>query len=113
MIPRNLFKNDASLPNRRPPAQDRARGSKRCGNKSPIWLASCTDRRNIASRRYQRGGWIQYVLTPSGPEPFVAPHSRIDYEHYLVKQLPLIANAIFQPLGDSFVALTSAQKALF
>ncbi|WP_338820616.1 DNA polymerase II [Acidovorax temperans] len=63
--------------------------------------------------QYQRGGWIEYVMTQSGPEPLEARHSRIDYEHYLVKQLQPIADAILQPLGDSFGALTSAQKALF
>ncbi|GAD21997.1 hypothetical protein AVS7_01757 [Acidovorax sp. MR-S7] len=64
-------------------------------------------------QQYQRGGWIQYVMTQSGPEPLEALHSRIDYEHYLVKQLQPIADVILQPLGDSFVALTSAQKVLF
>ena len=64
-------------------------------------------------QQYQRGGWIEYVMTQSGPEPLEARHSRIDYEHYLVKQLQPIADAILQPLGDSFVALTSTQKVLF
>ncbi|CAN7358997.1 DNA polymerase II [Acidovorax sp. LjRoot129] len=64
-------------------------------------------------QQHQRGGWIQYVMTQSGPEPLEARHSRIDYEHYLTKQLQPIADAILQPLGDSFVALTSAQKVLF
>ena len=64
-------------------------------------------------QQYQRGGWIEYVMTRSGPEPLEARHSRIDYEHYLVKQLQPIADAILQPLGDRFVALTSAQKVLF
>ena len=64
-------------------------------------------------QQYQRGGWIQYVMTQSGPEPLEARHSRIDYEHYFAKQLQPIADAILQPLGDSFVALTSAQKVLF
>ncbi|RYF61307.1 MAG: DNA polymerase II [Comamonadaceae bacterium] len=64
-------------------------------------------------QQYQRGGWIQYVMTQSGPEPLEARHSRIDYEHYFAKQLRPIADAILQPLGDSFVALTSAQKVLF
>ena len=64
-------------------------------------------------QQYQRGGWIEYVMTQSGPEPLEVRHSRIDYEHYLVKQLQPIADAILQQLGDSFVALTSAQKVLF
>jgi DNA polymerase-2 len=64
-------------------------------------------------QQYQRGGWIQYVMTQGGPEPLEARQSRIDYEHYLAKQLQPIADAILQPMGESFVALTSAQKALF
>ncbi|KQP15173.1 DNA polymerase II [Pseudorhodoferax sp. Leaf267] len=64
-------------------------------------------------RLYQHGGWIRYVMTRSGPEPLEAQASRIDYEHYLTKQLQPIADAILQPLGDSFAALTTSQKALF
>jgi len=64
-------------------------------------------------QQYQRGGWIQYVMTQNGPEPLEARHSCIDCQYYLVKQLQPIADAILLPLGDSFVALTSAQKALF
>jgi DNA polymerase-2 len=52
-------------------------------------------------------------MTRNGPEPLEAHKSRIDYEHYLAKQLQPIADAILQPLGDSFKALTSAQKGLF
>lgn len=81
-----------------------------------VRAARIADAHNVRLNRpqqYQRGGWIQYVMTQSGPEPLEARHSRIDYEHYLVKQLQPIADAILQPLGDSFVALTSAQKVLF
>ncbi|GKS96871.1 DNA polymerase II [Acidovorax sp. SUPP2825] len=63
--------------------------------------------------RYQRGGWIQYVMTSSGPEPLEARRSRIDHEHYLTAQLQPIADAILQPMGESFTALTSTQRGLF
>lgn len=63
--------------------------------------------------RYQRGGWIQYVMTSSGPEPLEARRSRIDHEHYLTTQLQPIADAILQPLGESFTGLTSTQRGLF
>lgn len=63
--------------------------------------------------QYQRGGWIQYVMTLSGPEPLETRQSRIDYEHYLAKQLLPIADAILQPLGENFMALTSSQQGLF
>jgi len=64
-------------------------------------------------RQYQNGGWIRYVMTQNGPEPLETRHSRIDYEHYLTKQLQPIANAILQPMGESFTALTTSQKVLF
>ena len=64
-------------------------------------------------QQYQRGGWIQYVMTRNGPEPLETRHSRIDYEHYLSKQLQPIADAILQPMGESFAALTTRQHGLF
>ncbi len=64
-------------------------------------------------RQYQNGGWIQYVMTRNGPEPLEARQSPIDYQHYLAKQLQPIADAILQPLGESFAALTNAQRGLF
>ncbi|MBS0341045.1 MAG: DNA polymerase II [Proteobacteria bacterium] len=63
--------------------------------------------------QYQKGGWIQYVMTKNGPEPLETRHSRIDYDHYLTKQLQPIADAILQPMGESFMALTSSQQGLF
>jgi DNA polymerase-2 len=63
--------------------------------------------------QYQRGGWIQYVMTHNGPEPLETRHSRIDYDHYLTKQLQPIADAILQPMGENFMALTSSQQGLF
>jgi len=64
-------------------------------------------------RQYQNGGWIQYVMTRSGPQPLEARHSGIDYEHYLSKQLQPIADSILLPFGESFAALTTAQQELF
>ncbi len=64
-------------------------------------------------KQYQKGGWIQYVMTQNGPEPLETRHSRIDYEHYLTRQLQPIADAILQPMGESFMALTTSQRGLF
>jgi DNA polymerase-2 len=64
-------------------------------------------------RQYQHGGWIHYVMTHGGPEPLEARRSGIDYGHYLGKQLQPIADAILQPMGESFAALTTRQRALF
>ncbi|MDP9917238.1 DNA polymerase-2 [Variovorax boronicumulans] len=65
------------------------------------------------TQQYQKGGWIQYVMTQNGPEPLETRHSRIDYEHYLTRQLQPIADAILQPMGESFAALTTSQRELF
>ncbi|MDM0111850.1 DNA polymerase II [Variovorax sp. J22R133] len=64
-------------------------------------------------RQYQNGGWIRYVMTRNGPEPMEFRRSRIDYEHYLMRQLQPIADAILQPMGESFMALTTSQQGLF
>jgi DNA polymerase II len=64
-------------------------------------------------RQYQGGGWIQYVMTLNGPQPLESRQSRIDYEHYLAKQLRPIADAMLVPLGTSFNTLTTAQRGLF
>jgi DNA polymerase-2 len=63
--------------------------------------------------QYQKGGWIEYVMTRNGPEPLETRHSPIDYEHYLTRQLQPIADAILQPLGENFMALTTSQRGLF
>jgi DNA polymerase-2 len=76
-------------------------------------LADDHNARRGRPQQYQSGGWIQYVMTHSGPEPLEARSSRLDYEHYLAKQLQPIAHAILHPLGDSFAALTTAQQRLF
>jgi len=64
-------------------------------------------------KHYQKGGWAQYVMTQNGPELLETRHSRIDYEHYLTKQLRPLADAILQPIGGSFEALTTSQRGLF
>ena len=63
--------------------------------------------------QYQSGGWIRYVITLAGPEPLETQRSRIDYEHYLTKQLQPVADAILPFVDDDFAALTSRQKSLF
>ena len=64
-------------------------------------------------RQYENGGWIRYVMTRNGPEPLEVHRSGIDYEHYLTRQLQPIADAILQPMGESFAALTTSQRRLF
>ena len=81
-----------------------------------VRAARIADAYNVSVNRptqYQTGGWIQYVMTKNGPEPLEARQSRIDYEHYLTKQLMPIADAMLQPMGESFAALVSKQRGLF
>lgn len=42
------------------------------------------------------------MMTQNGPEPLAARYFRIDHERYLTKQFQPIADAILQPLGDTF-----------
>lgn len=81
-----------------------------------VRAARIADAYNIRMERpiqYQNGGWIQYVMTQNGPEPLEIRRSRIDYEHYLTKQIKPIADSILQPLGEDFTTLTSSQQELF
>ena len=81
-----------------------------------VRAARLADEYNQSQRRplrYQNGGWISYIMTTGGPEPLEAMRSHIDYEHYLIKQLQPIADAILQPMHDSFTSLTTAQASLF
>lgn len=63
--------------------------------------------------QYQNGGWIRYVITVNGPEPLETRRSRIDYEHYLSKQLQPVADAILPFVQDDFSRLISRQRVLF
>jgi DNA polymerase-2 len=63
--------------------------------------------------QYQQGGWINYVMTGAGPEPLEKRSARIDYGHYLERQLAPVADAILVFVGDSFANVTSPQKTLF
>jgi DNA polymerase-2 len=76
-------------------------------------IADDYNQRMARPLQYQNGGWIRYIITKNGPEPLEALHSRIDYEHYLSKQLQPIADSILLPLGESFAGLTSVQGELF
>ena len=81
-----------------------------------VRAARIADEYNVRMQRptqYQNGGWIQYVMTQSGPEPLEIRRSRIDYEHYLTKQIQPIADSILLPLGEDFSSLTSSQQELF
>lgn len=56
---------------------------------------------------------IRYVITIHGPEPVELPHARLDYEHYLSRQLAPVADVVLQFLGTSFAAVAGRQLSLF
>ncbi|MGL4316574.1 MAG: DNA polymerase II, partial [Pseudomonas sp.] len=64
-------------------------------------------------RQYQNGGWISYVITTAGPEPLETRRARIDYEHYLTRQLQPVADAILPFVDDDFGRLVDRQLGLF
>ncbi len=56
---------------------------------------------------------IRYVITSQGPEPLPLPHGRLDYEHYLSRQLAPAADGILQFLDTSFATVAGQQLGLF
>ena len=63
--------------------------------------------------RYQKKGWIQYLLTLNGPEPVEYQRSQIDYQQYVDKQLKPIADGILPFIGFDFDSIISKQSEIF
>lgn len=76
--------------------------------KADEWLLKCGK-----NARYQRGGWIKYVLTTHGPEPLECVQSPLDYDVLLMRQIAPIVDAVGQFLGVSYAQLTNPQLGLF
>ena len=66
-----------------------------------------------AKKLQRRVKWIEYVITPSGPEPVELLTVKPDYEHYLERQLAPAADALLNFLETSFDAITNAQMEIF
>jgi len=62
-----------------------------------------------------RSNIIEYVMTKEGPEPIQKLKHKIDYEHYIEKQIKPIADAILVFYNQSFddIIKGSSQKTLF
>lgn len=58
---------------------------------------------------------IEYYITTEGPEPIQKLKHKLDYEHYIDKQIKPIANQILSILGKTFddVSKSSKQSKLF
>ncbi|MCW8933684.1 MAG: DNA polymerase II [Gammaproteobacteria bacterium] len=70
-------------------------------------------KKNKQPSRYQHKGWIEYVMTVNGPETLECQSSRLDYEHYIEKQLTPIADSILGALNDSMDNILKRQINLF
>jgi DNA polymerase-2 len=64
---------------------------------------------------YEYGGWIEYIITQQGPMALecVTPNMKINYEHYIEKQLTPVIDSILYFLGTSFDVLTNPQGDIF
>ena len=63
--------------------------------------------------RYRNKSWIEYVITVAGAETLECQHSKLDYQHYIEKQLTPIADTILNAIGSSMDAVTRQQQDLF
>ncbi|MFT5540934.1 MAG: DNA polymerase-2 [Kangiellaceae bacterium] len=81
-----------------------------------VKAARLADQQNEAlgkTLKYQHKGWISYVITVNGPQPIEYLSSKIDYDHYVDKQIKPIAEGILPFIGISFEDITSQQMGLF
>jgi len=62
---------------------------------------------------YENGGWIEYVITLSGPEAIENIQSPLDYQHYLDKQMAPVADGILHFIGNSFHKIITPQQDIF
>ena len=69
--------------------------------------------KNQLPSAYINGGWIEYVITLTGPEPLEMSPGNYDYEHYIERQIEPVVDGILPFLNDSFANLTERQLGLF
>jgi DNA polymerase II len=75
--------------------------------------AEATFKQQGLPQRYQHKGWIEYVITLNGPETLECQTSKLDYEHYIEKQLTPVADSILAALNDSMENILKRQINLF
>ena len=68
---------------------------------------------NALPSRYRNKSWIEYVITLAGAETLECQHAKLDYQHYIEKQLTPIADTILNAIGSSMDAVTRQQQDLF
>jgi DNA polymerase-2 len=70
-------------------------------------------RRQGQPPRYRNRSWIEYVITTAGAQTLECRRDRLDYDHYVDKQLTPIADTILNAVGSSMDAVTAQQQDLF
>ena len=70
-------------------------------------------RQNGLPSRYRNKSWIEYVITLSGAETLECQDAKLDYDHYIEKQLTPIADTILNAIGSSMEAVAGQQQDLF
>ena len=63
--------------------------------------------------RYRNKSWVEYVITVAGAQTRECQDAKLDYEHYVDKQLTPIADTILNAIGSSMAAVTDQQQNLF
>ncbi len=63
--------------------------------------------------KYQNKGWIEYVMTTSGPQAKGCQSAALDYQFYIDRQLMAVADAILPFINTSFDEITNSQMNLF
>jgi DNA polymerase-2 len=63
--------------------------------------------------KHLNGGWIEYVMTTSGPEPVEYNQNPLDYEHYIEKQIAPVVDTLLMVVGTSLEKIIQAQYELF
>jgi len=63
--------------------------------------------------RYKNASWIEYVITVNGPETLECQQSKLNYEHYIERQLTPIADTILSVMGSSMESVIQDQFELF
>lgn len=65
---------------------------------------------------YENGGWVEYIITLQGPvavECLTETPFKIDYEHYIEKQIAPVVDSILYFLGKRFADLINPQRDIF
>jgi len=70
-------------------------------------------KQNGLPSRYRNKSWIEYVITLSGAETLECQQAKLNYDHYIEKQLTPIADTILNAIGSSMEAVAGQQQDLF